>query len=470
MYALKPLVLAATVSVTLIACSDSPDKEKPPVPVTKAFASTYKAFASQTTVIKNATILIGNGERIDNGQLLLTNGKIVAVGATVDAPTGATIIDAQGKWVTPGIIDVHSHLGVYADPSVETSSDGNEAIAPDTAYVWAEHSVWPQDPNFNLARAGGVTSMQILPGSANLFGGRSVTVKNVPARTMQEMKFPDAPYGLKMACGENPKRVYGEKGGPQTRMGNVAGYRKSWIEASKYRDDWKKYNDEIAAANGDEGKIAAADEKKPARDLRLETLAGVLNGEILVQNHCYRADEMAVMIDLAKEFNYKISMFHHAIEAYKIADKLADNNVCAAMWADWWGFKHEAYDMVFENVALVDRVKNGCAVVHSDSAVGIQHLNQEAAKAMAAGNRLGFGIKPEHAIKWLTLNAAKSIGIDKLTGTLEAGKMADVVIWDRDPFSVYAHAEKVFVDGALLHDKNDPKKQSVSDFELGLAN
>lgn len=461
------IAFALTVAFGLSACADKNEKtESSGTTGNDAFPSTYKALPSTPTLITNAMILIGNGERIDNGQILLQDGKVVAVGSSLDAPDDVVLIDAKGRYVTPGIIDVHSHLGVYPNPGVDANSDGNEAVAPDTSYAYAEHGIWPHDPTFNLARAGGVTAMMILPGSANLFGGRSVTVKNIPAGTMQEMKFPNAPYGLKMACGENPKRVYGEKGGPQTRMGNVAGYRKSWIEAGKYLDDWNLYNEALAKANGDEQAVA---DKKPERDLRLETLAGVLKGEILVQNHCYRAEEMAVMLDVAKEFGYKVTMFHHAIEAYKVADLLAENGVCAAMWADWWGFKNEAYDMVFENIALVDRVKNGCAVVHSDSPIGIQHLNQEAAKAMAAGNRAGIAIKAEQAIKWLTLNAAKSIGVDAQTGSLETGKMADVVIWNRDPFSVYALADQVFVDGALVFDRFDKKKQAVSDFELGIV-
>ncbi len=358
------------------------------------------------------------------------------------------------KWVTPGVIDTHSHLGVYASPGVWANSDGNEMSAPVTAEVWAEHSVWPQDPGFATALAGGVTSMQILPGSANLFGGRTVTLKNVPSRTMQGMKFPDAPYGLKMACGENPKRVYGQARmqSPGTRMGNVAGYRKAWIKAQKYMKDVDK------AAEG-EG-------EPPQRDLQLETLAGVLRGDILVHNHCYRADEMAVMLDVAKEFNYKVTSFHHAVEAYKIADLLAESGTCASMWADWWGFKMEALDGVRENIPMVENA-GACAIVHSDSGYGIQRLNQEAGKAMAAGKRVGLDYAPKDVIRWITLNPAKALGIAEHTGTLEEGKMADVVVWNGNPFSVYAKAEHVFVDGVELYDRNDPSKQPVSDFVLG---
>jgi imidazolonepropionase-like amidohydrolase len=206
---------------------------------------------------------------------------------------------------------------------------------------------------------------------------------------------------------------------------------------------------------------------RPVRDLRLDTLAAVLRGEILVHMHCYRADEMMTMLDMADEFGYKISAFHHAIEAYKIADKLAERGVCGAMWADWWGLKAEAYDGIQEDIALVDRPEGGCAIVHSDSEEGIQRLNQEAAKAMTRGRAAGLDITPARAIRWITANPAKSMGILDQTGTLESGKMADVVIWNGNPFSVYAKADQVFIDGALVFDRSNPERQPVSDFELG---
>jgi imidazolonepropionase-like amidohydrolase len=421
------------------------------------YASTYQPPSTRPTVIRHATILTAAGPVIENGAVLLQNGKVAAVGPTVDAPADAINIDATGKWVTPGVIDDHSHLGVYAAPGIESLQDGNEMTNPNTAEVSAEHGIWPQDPQFDLARAGGVTMMEILPGSGNLFGGRGVTVKNVPARTVDAMKFPGAPYALKMACGENPMRVYGSKGqAPSTRMGNVAGYRKAWQSATEYRDQWKRWRDD--------GSDPA---KKPSRNLQLETLAGVLDGQIRIQNHCYRADEMATMIDISKEFGFKIASFHHAVEAYKIRDLLVANDICASMWADWWGFKLEAYDGIRQNIALVHEA-GGCAIVHSDSADGIQRLNQEAAKAMRAGAEIGITVAPAEAIKWLTLNPAKAIGIDKQTGSLESGKNADVVIWSGNPFSVYTRAEQVFVDGALLYDRNDPSKQHKSDFMIGI--
>jgi imidazolonepropionase-like amidohydrolase len=425
----------------------------------EAYPSSYTPLPSGSTLITNATILTGTGERLENASLLIADGKISFVG-NGEAPAGVTTVDANGKWVTPGLIDVHSHLGVYASPGVKAHSDGNEMTNPVTPNVWAEHSVWPQDPGFSRALAGGVTTLQVLPGSGNLIGGRGVTLKNVYSNSYQGMKFPGAPHGLKMACGENPKRVYGERRqAPMTRMGNVAGYRAEWISAQKYIEDWADY--EARLATGDE------DTKAPKRDLKLETLAGVIKGEILVHMHCYRADEMLTILDMANEFGYKVGTFHHGVEAYKIADTLAEEGVCGALWADWWGFKMEAYDGIQENIALVDRPQGSCAIVHSDSGEGIQRLNQEAAKAMAAGNRAGLDIAPEQAIRWITSNAAKSLGIDDRTGSLEAGKMADVVIWSGNPFSVYAKASKVFIDGALAYDRDNPDLQPVSDFELG---
>lgn len=198
------------------------------------FASTYTPFESGVTLIQSATVFDGVGGEFADTDILVENGQIRSIGQGLEAPEGATVINAAGRYVTPGVIDIHSHLGVYPSPSVNAHSDGNEAVAPVTSEVWAEHSVWPQDPGFDTALAAGVTTLHVLPGSANLFGGRGVTLRNVPSRTVQGMKFPDAPYTLKMACGENPKRVYGNRGGPATRMGNVAGYREAWQEAVEY--------------------------------------------------------------------------------------------------------------------------------------------------------------------------------------------------------------------------------------------
>lgn len=417
------------------------------------FPSTYRPYAGAPTLVTNVTIFDGEGARIENGSVLFRDGKIVAVGQGI-AADGATVIDGQGKYLTPGVIDVHSHLGDYPTPGVEAHSDGNEMTSPVTAEVWAEHSVWPQDPGFGRALTnGGVTTLQILPGSANLFGGRSVTVKNVYARTMQAMKFPGAPYGLKMACGENPKRVYGSKGRmPSTRMGNVAVDRQTWARAVEYKRRWDKYEEKGG--------------EPPARDIAMDTLRGVIEGEILVHNHCYRADEMAIVMDMAKEFGYKVTAFHHAVEAYKIADLLKANETCAAVWADWYGFKMEAYDAINENLAILEK-EGACAMIHSDDANGIQRLNQEVAKARSAALKSGMQISEEAAWRWLAINPARALGIADRTGSLKPGKMADVVLWNGNPFSVYTRPQMVWVDGALLYDAANPRLRPVSDFELG---
>jgi imidazolonepropionase-like amidohydrolase len=420
------------------------------------FPSTYRGLPRENMAIVGGTVFDGAGRKIENGVVVVTDGKVAAVGdASTPVPAGHRVVDARGRFVTPGIIDVHSHLGVYPSPGVQGMSDGNEATNPNTAQVWAEHSLWPQDPGFNAARAGGVTTLQILPGSANLFGGRGVTVRNVPSVTMQGMKMPGAPYGLKMACGENPSRVYGGRNqSPATGMGNVAGYRAAFIAAREYKAKWDKWRED-------------GEGSPPTRNLQLETLAGVLDGSVLVQNHCYRADEMAVMIDIAKEFGYRITAFHHAIEAYKVAPLLAREGICADMWTGWWGFKMEALDAVEANAALVDAPQGSCAVIHSDDAELTQRLNQEAAAGLAAGRRMGMNISEERAMSWITLNPARSLGIADQTGSLEAGKRADVVIWSANPFSVYARADQVFIDGGLSFDRMNPAYQPLSDYELG---
>jgi len=452
-------VAAALLVAALTGCASLAPKPKlaPAVRINQdPYPSTYQRYGGAPTVIRHATLFDGEGRRLDDATIIFADGLIAAVGGPeLASPAGAVEIDGTGKYVTPGIIDVHSHLGNYPSPGVASLSDGNEATSPARPEVWAEHSVWPQDPGFSRALVnGGVTALQILPGSANLFGGRSVVLKNVPARTSQGMKFPGAPYGLKMACGENPKRVYGSKGNmPQTRMGNIAYARQTWIKAQAYKRKWDRYE----AKGGD----------MPERDLAMDTLRGVLGGKIIIHNHCYRADEQALMIDMAKEFGYKIGTFHHAVESYKIADLLAREGICSAMWADWYGFKMESYDAVNENIPLVHNA-GACAIVHSDDPNGIQRLNQEAAKALADGQRAGIpNLSEAVAWQWLSRNPAMALGILDRTGTLAPGKMADVVLWNGNPFSDYSRPERVWIDGAEMYDANNPKKRPVSDFELG---
>jgi imidazolonepropionase-like amidohydrolase len=443
----------AAAAVLLAACVH---RQPVPTPALASAAPPAREAPAPPLAIVHAIIWSADahGTRWQDATLVMRDGHIAALG-DVPVPAGVPVIDAGGRVVTPGLIDAHSHLGVYATPEVSAHADGNEATSPITAEVNAEHSFWPQDPGLTRAAAGGVTSLLVLPGSANLIGGRGFSVKNRPARSAAAMRFPGAPDVLKMACGENPKRVYGKKSGPSTRMGNVAQVRAAFSQAQDYWRKWDAF-DKKGRAKGD---------LPPPRDLRLETLSAVLRGKILVQNHCYRADEMLLMLDVAAEFGFRIRAFHHGLEAYKIADVLARRGVAVATWADWWGFKLEGFDGIPENLALV-HAAGGRAVVHSDSAIGIQRLNQAAAQGLAAGRAMGLKLTDDDALRWVTINPAWVLGVDGQTGSLEVGKMADVVIWSHQPLSVYARPEKVFVDGHLVFDRE--RGTRPSDFELGI--
>lgn len=451
------LTLSAALGVGAIALG-APHRQPEPFAL-DPYPSTYQPFPRADTLIRDATVLDGRGGRLEHTGVLLREGKIVAIGVGLEAPAGVKVIEASGRWVTPGIVDVHTHLGDFAAPFTNMDlqhSDVAEATDPVSAQVWAEHSVSVQDPQFSRALAAGVTTVQVLPGSRPLFGGRGVILKTVPAVTVQGRKFPGAIQSLKMACGENPRNYFGDQGRfPSSRMGSVAGIRAAWLRAQDYRAKWQKYErdpDENAAP--------------PTRDLNLDTLAGVLEGSITVQMHCYRADEMAVMLDVAKEFGYHIEAFHHATEAYKIGPLLAASGTCAAVWADWWGFKLEAYDGIRENAAFLES-EGACVALHSDVPMVGQRLTIEAAKSIAAGRAAGIEVKPEQALKWVTLNPARILHLADRIGSLEVGKNADVVIWSGDPFSIYSHVDSVYVDGALVFDRADPHRQGRSDFELG---
>lgn len=423
------------------------------------YPSTYKPLPRKDTLIRNATVLDGVGHRFEGASVLMAEGKIVAVGKDIAAPAGAVIVDATGRWVTPGIVDPHSHIGDFPTPITLEDykhSDVNEDTNPNTAQVWALHSIRVQDPEFERVRAGGVTTLQVLPGSSNLFGGVGVVLKNVPAVTPQQLEFPGALPTLKMACGANPKQTYGDRGQfPASDMGVVAGDRQAWADAETYRRKWDDY-------------YAKHDPKlePPARDLRSEILAAVLRGQITVVMHCYRADEMAVMMDLAKEFHFHITAFHHAVEAYKIVPLLKENRICVAVWPNWWGFKLEAYDAVPANAAFVE-AEGGCVMLHSDAVISGERMTLEAAIAIGAGRRAGVDIPKERAIAWVTINPARSLHLDSQIGSLEPGKNADLVLWSGDPFSVYTKADMTFIDGALVYDRHDAGRQAVTDFELG---
>jgi imidazolonepropionase-like amidohydrolase len=430
---------------------------------------TAPAEPAPTVVLTGATVMTATGEVHSPGWVVLRSGEIAGVGAGEPPDTKGVVVDATGKFITPGLIDTHSHLGVYPSPGARAHSDGNEATAPTTPGVWAEHSAWPQDPGFERAVAGGVTSMLLLPGSANLIGGRGVVVQAVPTRGSRAMRLDGAPEAVKMACGENPKRVYGGKGGPSTRMGNLRSFRSAFMAAAKKKKEWDEAAEKAeqpakGKKKGKKGEEPEDEAETPERNLDLETLVGVLNGDILVNVHCYRADDMLSVLQVADEFGFEVRSFHHALEAYKIRDVLAEKNVAINTWADWWGFKLEAYDAIPENLAMMHDA-GGISVVHSDSPIGIQRLNQEAGKAQASGRAMGIDISDDEALGWITKNAAWVMGIDDITGTLEAGKRGDVVVWDGHPLSVYSSAELVFIGGRLRYDKARP--QTWSDFELG---
>jgi len=443
-------------SFALIACATAHPAQKPQLQSGPSAAPSRSWTQERAVLIRHATVMPAAGPAIEDGSISFSEGKIIAAGKDVPDIAGAEVIDARGMFVTPGIIDAHSHLGVYATPGTVASSDGNESTGPITAEVSAKDGFWPQDPGLRRAAAGGITSLLVLPGSANLIGGRGFPVKLHFGRTADEMRFPGAKDALKMACGENPKRVYGrdQHRAPATRMGNIAEVRKAFAAARDYAlklDHWQK-------------KPGAA-EPPPARNLREETLAAVMRGELLVQNHCYRADEMQDMLDVAAEFGFHIRAFHHAIEAYKIRDVLAREGVGVATWADWWGGKMEMWDGLPQNLAL-DSQAGVHTVVHSDDSDGIQRLNQEAAKGMASARAAGIAVKEEEALRWITLNPAWVMGVEERTGSLEPGKMADVVLWDRNPFSVYARAQRVWADGVVTYDARAGAAMP-SDFELG---
>ncbi len=419
------------------------------------------AAVPPSVLLRHGTVLTATGARYAPGFLLLEGGEITEVGAG-DGPEPTprtTVVEARGKFITPGIVDPHSHIGVYPVPETGAHDDGNETTDPVTAGLRAEDSFWPEDPAIERAVAGGVTTIAVLPGSANLIGGRGAVMHLVPHRSARAMRLPGAPEILKMACGENPKRVYGQqKRAPSTRMGNLRAVREAFLKAQKYAREWDAWTNKRGRDVGDG--------KPPDRDPALETLALVLQGDILVEWHCYQADDILAALALADEMGFKVRAVHHALEAYKIRDVLARRGVGVATWDDWWGFKMEAYDGIPENLALLTEA-GVRAALHSDSPIAIQVLNQAAGKALAAGRRAGVKLDENDALRWLTINPAWELGIDSQVGSLEPGKRADVGVWSADPLSTYARAERVYIDGAIVFDRARVAGP-WSDFELGV--
>ena len=427
--------------------------------------------APPPVLLRDAQVMTAAGEVWEPGWLLLEGGNISALGPGEPPPApGASVIDLNGQWVTPGLIDPHSHIGVYAWPSAEAYDDGNEIAATMTAGVWAEHSLKPQDLAIQRAVAGGVTTVLSIPGSANLIGGRGVVMQLVPTRGGRAMRFPGAPEHLKMACGENPKRYHGDKGRmPSTRMGSMHELREAFLAAERARQDWDAW-EQAAAEAGDGGGRARRTQQAtepadpPDRDLATETLVGVLRGEIMPQIHCYRADDMLGMLQLADEMGFSIRAFHHATSAYKIRDLLVEREVGAVTWSDGWGFKMEAMDGIPQGVGLLEEA-GAHVMLHSDSPSYGQILNQDAAKALREARRAGLDISDDQALGWITLQPAWALGIDQHTGSLAPGKRADVVVWTAHPFTTQAKARLVFIEGVLRYDLDQP--EVWSDFELG---
>ena len=385
--------------------------------------------------IKNATVMTVTHGTIDHATVWIHNGKIAGVGTSVDSPASATVVDANGKYVTPGIIDPHSHSAL--------GDDVNEATSPVTPSMMMIDAFDNTDKALYQALAGGVTTELLLHGSANMIGGQAVVIKNKFGLSRDQMLFPNAPRSIKFASGENPKRVYGRRNElPSTRMGNFEVMRQAFEDAKAYMASWDAYNTKVAA--GDKEAVA------PKKDLKLEALADVLRGKMYVQIHCYRADEFLTEEAIAKEYGYKVRAFHHALEMYKVGDKIAPTGTGIATFADWWGFKDEAWDAIPWNAVM--SMREGVRVaLKSDSNDYVRRLNQEAGKMIQYG-----GATEEEALKMITLNAAWIIGVDDRVGSIDVGKDADIVIWNADPLSTYARAEKVYVDGDLFFDSSLP--------------
>jgi imidazolonepropionase-like amidohydrolase len=419
----------------LFASAQLPAQAQQSSPASQNPASTEFIAVHNDVVIRGGTLLTVTHGRIENGSIYIHNGKIAAIGKTVQAPSNATVIDASGKWVMPGIIDSHSHIAL--------DDDVNEATSPVTPHMMMKDAFNYNDKGIYRALAGGVTTSLLLHGSANMIGGQAIVIKHKYGLGRDELLFPGAPQSIKFASGENPKRVYGGKGQvPSTRMGNFEVMRQAFTEAREYMRDWDDYNAKVK--KGDKEAHA------PKKDLKLEALADVLRGKMLVQIHCYRADEFLTEMAIAKEFGYKIRAFHHAVEAYKVADQMAANGVAIATWPDWWGFKYEAWDGIPWN-AVISMHKGVRVAIKSDSEDITRRLNQEAGKIIHYGN-----VREEDALKMITLNAAWIIGVDDRVGSLEVGKDADISIWNSYPLSSAAVTDKVLIDGDVYFDRSLP--------------
>jgi imidazolonepropionase-like amidohydrolase len=388
------------------------------------------AAEAASFAIVHATVLPVSGPPVPDGTVVVTDGKIAAVGAGIPIPAGAETIDATGNWLMPGIIDVHSHMGVYPWPDANAHGDGNEAVEAFTPRAWAGDAFDAEDPAIPRARAGGVTTIQVLPGSANLIGGQSAVLKLRPAVTIEPMLFVGAPRGIKMAVGENPKRVYGEVTDDdqiQTRMGLAAALRAEFQSALDYREARKR-------------------KEPPPKDLDKEVLLDVIDDKIRVHLHCYRTHDIDMFFRVADEFGFKVASLQHGLEAYKVRDLVKAHGTGLATFADWWGFKMESWDAIPQNAVLVSQAGVDVAI-HSDSASHIQRLNLEAAKM------LRYGWTEQDALRAVTLAPARILGLEGRVGTLEVGKDADLVLYDHHPLDVYGKVQRTWIDGKVVYDR-----------------
>jgi imidazolonepropionase-like amidohydrolase len=391
--------------------------------------------APSVILIQNATVLTVSHGAIEHGSILIKDGKIAEVGQSIKAPAGAQVIDASGQFVIPGIIDCHSHI------AAESINEGSVSVS---SMVTMEEVLDPEDIDIYRDLAGGVTSANILHGSANSIGGQTLVIKLRWGQPASKLPFEGAMPGIKFALGENPKRSNFSIPGqprryPATRMGVEETIRGAFSEARDYKKTWDDYNKRVAA--GEKNLIP------PRRDLKLEPLVEVLEGKRYVHSHCYREDEILMLLRVAKEFGFKVRTFQHVLEGYKVADELAAAGVGASTFSDWWAYKVEAYDAIPYNAALMTR--RGVNVsVNSDDAEEATHLNQEAAKSMKYG-----GLSHDEALKLVTLNPAIQLGIDKRVGTIDVGKDADLAIYNHDPLSAYAVVQKTLVDGRVYFDR-----------------
>jgi imidazolonepropionase-like amidohydrolase len=390
--------------------------------------------ASPVILIQNATILTVSHGTIERGSILIKDGKIAEVGASVKAPKGAQVIDAAGQFVMPGIIDCHSHIAV--DGNV------NEGSISVSSIVNIADVLNPDDVDIYRDLAGGVTVANVLHGSANAIGGQTIVIKLRWGQPASKLPFEGAMPGIKFALGENPKRSNFSRGTPRypaTRMGVEETIRGAFTEARDYKASWDIYNKRTAA--GEKNLIP------PRRDLRLEPLVEVLEGKRYVHAHCYREDEILMLLRVAKEFGFKVRTFQHVLEGYKVADEIAASGAGASTFSDWWAYKVEAYDAIPYNAALMTR-RGVLVSVNSDDAEEATHLNQEAAKSIKFG-----GLSHDEALKMVTLNPAIQLGIDKRVGSIDTGKDADLVIYNHDPFSDYAVVQKTLIDGRVYFDR-----------------